>query len=69
MWSYPSISPVALDIGFIQIHWYGLMYLFGFAAFYVLANRRVNRLIEGQDDFVLMCWRITDFCAPMVPIG
>ncbi len=52
MWSYPSISPVALDIGFIQIHWYGLMYLFGFAAFYVLANRRVNRLIEGQDDFV-----------------
>ena len=24
------INPVALDLGFIQIHWYGLMYVFGF---------------------------------------
>ena len=24
------INPVALDLGFIQIHWYGLMYIFSF---------------------------------------
>lgn len=31
MWSYPNINPVALDLGFLQIHWYGLMYLLAFA--------------------------------------
>lgn len=30
MWQYPSINPVALDLGFLQIHWYGLMYLLAF---------------------------------------
>ena len=30
MWSYPEIDPVALDLGFFQVHWYGLMYLFAF---------------------------------------
>ena len=31
MWQYPEINPVALDLGFIQVHWYGLMYLLAFA--------------------------------------
>lgn len=31
MWSYPNIDPVALDLGILQIHWYGLMYLIAFA--------------------------------------
>jgi len=30
MWQYPNIDPVALDLGFFQIHWYGLMYLIAF---------------------------------------
>ncbi len=30
MWQYPDINPVALDLGFFQIHWYGLMYLIAF---------------------------------------
>jgi len=30
MWQYPNINPVALDLGFFQIHWYGLMYLIAF---------------------------------------
>ncbi|MDG6778499.1 prolipoprotein diacylglyceryl transferase [Thiomicrorhabdus sp. zzn3] len=30
MWHYPQIDPVALDLGFFKIHWYGLMYLFAF---------------------------------------
>jgi len=30
MWQYPNINPVVLDLGFLQIHWYGLMYLAAF---------------------------------------
>ena len=28
---YPHIDPVALALGPLKIHWYGLMYLCGFA--------------------------------------
>ncbi|MDH5571765.1 MAG: prolipoprotein diacylglyceryl transferase [Gammaproteobacteria bacterium] len=30
MITYPEISPVAIDLGVVKIHWYGLMYLIGF---------------------------------------
>ena len=36
------INPIALDFGFIQIHWYGLMYVFGFLGGYALAIRRIT---------------------------
>tara|TARA_R110001583_G_scaffold16549_1_gene67718 strand:+ start:921 stop:1178 length:258 start_codon:yes stop_codon:yes gene_type:complete len=29
---YPQIDPVAIAIGPVQIHWYGLMYVVGFVA-------------------------------------
>ena len=29
MLTYPQIDPVALSLGPVQIHWYGLMYLVG----------------------------------------
>lgn len=29
MWEYPSIDPVAISLGPIQIHWYALSYLIG----------------------------------------
>jgi len=35
MWHYPHINPIALDLGPLQVHWYGLMYLFGFLAFWL----------------------------------
>jgi len=44
--SYPEIDPVALDLGVFQIHWYGLMYLFGFLAAYLLGQHRAKR--EGS---------------------
>ena len=31
MWTYPEIDPVAFSIGPISVHWYGIMYLVGFA--------------------------------------
>lgn len=41
--TYPNINPIALDFGFIQIHWYGVMYLLAFISAYLLARQRVRR--------------------------
>ena len=36
----PHINPVALDLGFAQIHWYGVMYLCAFVfAYWILRSR------------------------------
>ncbi len=43
MLAYPNIDPVALDLGIIKIHWYGLMYLLGFAAVYFLGKYRAKQ--------------------------
>ena len=39
MLTYPSIDPVALSLGPIQIHWYGIMYLLAFTFAWFLALR------------------------------
>jgi len=39
---FPHIDPVMLDLGFVQIHWYGMMYLIGFAAAWFLLKRRAR---------------------------
>lgn len=41
MLTYPQINPVALDLGVIQIHWYGLMYLIGIGAAWLIASRQL----------------------------
>jgi phosphatidylglycerol---prolipoprotein diacylglyceryl transferase len=38
---HPQFNPVALSLGPIQIHWYGLTYLAAFLLFLFLARRRV----------------------------
>lgn len=43
MWSYPEIDPVALQLGPLSIHWYGIMYLGAFAAAWSLAMLRVKK--------------------------
>lgn len=43
MLSYPRIDPIAIQIGPLKVHWYGLMYLFGFAAFWLLGRIRARR--------------------------
>lgn len=43
---YPTINPVALDLGFVQIYWYGLMYLLAFLTAYFLANYRAKQLTD-----------------------
>ena len=37
---HPDIDPVAISLGPIDIHWYGLMYLVGFACGYWLGVSR-----------------------------
>jgi phosphatidylglycerol:prolipoprotein diacylglycerol transferase len=38
---HPQFDPVALSLGPVQIHWYGLTYLAAFGLFLLLAGRRV----------------------------
>ena len=36
-----QIDPIAFSLGPVAVHWYGIMYLFGFAAAWWLGNRRI----------------------------
>src|SRR5690554_5779538 len=47
MLTYPQIDPVALSLGPVQIHWYGLMYLVGIGGAWWLAARRLHRFEPG----------------------
>jgi len=38
---YPHINPVFLEFGPVQFHWYGLMYLIGLTAAYLLIKQKV----------------------------
>lgn len=40
MLTYPKIDPVAVALGPVSVHWYGLMYLGAFMAFLWLGKRR-----------------------------
>lgn len=39
---FPHIDPIALQIGPVAIHWYGLMYLAGFALAWLLGRWRIQ---------------------------
>lgn len=56
MLKYPHIDPVALQLGPLKIHWYGLMYLVGFALFWALGRIRARR-----DDFKITPDEVSDF--------
>jgi phosphatidylglycerol:prolipoprotein diacylglycerol transferase len=43
MLPYPNIDPVAVTIGPLKIHWYGLMYVVGIGGAWWLARRRAQR--------------------------
>lgn len=44
---YPEINPVAFSIGPLTVHWYGLMYLTGFALMWVLGTYRAKQPGSG----------------------
>ncbi|MFN4263800.1 MAG: prolipoprotein diacylglyceryl transferase [Thioalkalivibrionaceae bacterium] len=41
--THPFIDPVAFQLGPLALHWYGLMYVIGFVAFWWLGSRRAAR--------------------------
>ena len=43
MLEYPAIDPVAIAIGPVKVHWYGLTYLAGLAFAWWMATRRADR--------------------------
>lgn len=47
MLHYPQIDPVALQLGPVAIHWYGLMYLIGFGLVWLLGRWRIQ---QGKTD-------------------
>lgn len=47
MLQYPNINPIALQLGPLKIHWYGLMYLVGFAGAWLLAWSRARKPNSG----------------------
>ena len=40
---YPDIDPIAFRLGPIKVHWYGIMYLLGFASGWLLGRWRAAR--------------------------
>jgi phosphatidylglycerol:prolipoprotein diacylglycerol transferase len=55
MLTHPQFDPVAIGIGPLQIHWYGLTYLVAFGLFLFLAGRRVR-----QPQFAVAGWTRRD---------
>ena len=43
MLTYPNIDPVAIALGPLKIHWYGLMYLVGIGGAWWLASYRLHK--------------------------
>lgn len=41
-WVLPEIDPIIFSVGPLSVRWYGLMYLVGFIAAYLLAHKRLQ---------------------------
>lgn len=51
MLDYPTINPVALTLGPLKVHWYGLMYVIGFLSAWwlgVLRSRRPDSVLTTE---------------------
>lgn len=52
MLTYPNIDPIALSLGPLQIHWYGVMYLLAFGFAYFLATYRAKQRTGWNEEMV-----------------
>ncbi len=43
MWVHPQFDPIAIRLGPLAVHWYGLAYLAGFVVFMLLARWRIRQ--------------------------
>ncbi|GAA0722219.1 prolipoprotein diacylglyceryl transferase [Dokdonella soli] len=55
---FVDINPIAISLGPVQVHWYGIMYLLGFGAAWWLGQRRraAGRLPVTHDQFSDLCF-------------
>lgn len=58
MLTYPQIDPVALAVGPLKIHWYGLMYLIGFVGTWVIGKKKQRYQIRPYRHWLLKIWFI-----------
>ncbi len=65
MLKYPEIDPIAISLGPLKVHWYGLMYVVGFLAAWWLARRRAHRLGLTSDEVETLIF----YCAMGVILG
>ncbi len=59
MLTHPQFDPVALAIGPLKVHWYGLMYVIGFLGFLIIGKRRARRpgsLFKPEQVDDMMFW-------------
>ena len=57
----PTLDPVMLKLGPVSLHWYGMMYLFGFIFAYWLGTRRAKKSdgvwsVEQVDQLLFNCF-------------
>jgi len=45
---HPQFDPIAVQLGPLAVHWYGLMYVAAFAAFILLGRLRIRRFPETR---------------------
>ena len=60
MLTYPGFKPIAFELGPVKVHWYGIMYLLGFAGAWWLARRRATKpgstwKPDDVDDLIFFC--------------
>jgi phosphatidylglycerol:prolipoprotein diacylglycerol transferase len=46
--TYPEIDPIIFSLGPLHVRWYGLMYIFGFLATYLLVRKQVSEFRYTQ---------------------
>ena len=56
----PGFNPIAFELGPVKVHWYGIMYLLGFAGAWWLARRRAAKpgsswKPDDVDDLIFFC--------------
>ena len=52
MFTFPQFDPVAIAIGPISIHWYGIMYIIAFGGAWLLASYRIKKQPEWTSEQV-----------------
>ena len=46
---FPNIDPIIVSLGPLSVRWYGMMYLLGFIAAYLLAKKRLPNSPWNRD--------------------